>query len=258
MQYRSMLTAARETRQRSPSITMYFSIALCTILVSYFHKLTSAQFSGQIQPIGQTETDGLILVTIANNSTGNYSIEARNNLFDDANPYRPLQVKDMGGKGIILVGTQAVYGQLDDSAFVNIAPGSIWQRTLNMTEYLPPDATAIKAYSQCFSFSFPSGSLFAVNTTDFVQAENLATGFLKGDSVDIFVEAPPLHMNVTVQPGARAAAAAVTATVGSQLPATVVQGTATAGLGGAQASYGSSIENYLGGASGIFAKSYGN
>lgn len=233
---------------------MYCSLVLGAFFASCFQQLAIAQFTGQIQPVGGTETDGIVLVTIANASPGNYSIEARNNLLDDANPYQPLQVKNMAGRGVKLVGTEAVYGPLTDDAFLNMSPGSIWQRTLNMTEYIPPDATATTSYTECFSISFAIGTLFAINTTDFVLAENLATGFLKGDTVDIVVQATPLHLNITVQAGQRLAAAAATATVGSQLPATLVQGTATAGLGRAAATYGSSIDSFLPNAAGLFAE----
>ena len=232
---------------------MFHNLLLAALFGSYMQQLASAQlsFTGSLVPQG-TESSGIVLVTIENTSTGNYSIEARNNLFDDANPYRPLTVKNLAGQAVTLVGTEATYGQLTDSAFVSMGPGAVWQKELNMTEYIPPDPTATKVASQCFSVSFPDG-LFAVNTTGFVSDENLATGFLKGDSTEVFVEGSPLHLNVTVTPGKQAYAAATSATVGMQEPATLIQGTAT-GVGGAQATVGNSIDDYLGGAAGIFAK----
>ena len=235
---------------------MLRSIILTACLHFCLQKLVTAQFSGLLTNVG-SESSGILTVTIVNNSTGNYSIEARNNLFDDANPYQPLQVKNLAGTVVTLVGKQAAYGPIADDAFVTMSPGSIWERTLNMTEYIPPDATALKPYSECFSVNFPDG-LFAVNTTDFVANEDLATGFLKGQSTDIFIAGSPLHLNITVQPGKQAAAAAASATVGAQQLPTLVQGTATPGPGGAAPSYGASIDNYLGGASGIFAKAKEN
>ena len=230
---------------------MHRSIILTAFLQACLQKAT-AQFTGLFSSVG-SESSGILTVTILNNSTGNYSIEARNNLFDNANPYQPLQVRNLAGVPITLVGTQTAYGPIADSAFVTMSPGSIWEKTLNMTEYIPPDATATKPYSECFSVNFPDG-LFAVNTTDFVGNEDLATGFLKGDSADIFITGTPLHLNITIQPGKQAASTATTATVGAQQFATLVQGTASPGPGGAAPSYGSSIDDYLGVSSGIFAK----
>ena len=235
---------------------MYHNLLLAALFGSCMQQLASAQltFTGTIIPQG-AESSGIVLVTIENTSTGNYSIEARNNLFDDANPYRPLVVKNLAGQAVQLVGTQATYGQLTDSAFVSMGPGAVWQKALNMTEYIPPNPTATLVASQCFSVSFPDG-LFAVNTTGFADAENLATGFLRGDSTEIFVEGSPLHLNITVTPGKVAYAVATSATVGLQAPATLIQGTAT-GVGGSQATAGNSIDSYLGGAAGIFAKEQG-
>ena len=232
---------------------MYQSAFLSALLLTVgLQRYAQAQFAGAITHVGP-ETDGILMVMIENNSTGNYSIEARNNLFDDANPYQPIVIQTLAGKRLTLVGTQAPYGQLTDSAFLTMPPGAIWQRTLNMTEYIPPDATATKSYSECFTASFPDG-IFAVNTTDFQPDEDLATGFLKGDSVQIFIEAPPLHLNITVQAGAAAAAVESTATVGTQAAATLILGTATAvGHGGAAPTLGSSIDTYTNDATAIFA-----
>ena len=234
---------------------MHRSFAVASLLPFCIQQLASAQFTGVIANSGM-ETEGLILVTIENNSTGNYSIEARNNLFDNLNPYRPLSVKTLAGQPVQLVGSSYPYGALTDAAFINFSPGSIWQRELNMTEYIPPDPTATKAYSACFSIAFISG-ISAVNTTDFQPDEDLATGFLSpNDNAEIFIEATPLHINITVAPGKGASAAAVAASttaVGTQLPATIIQGTET-GVGGAAPTVGSSIDDYIGGAAGIFAK----
>ena len=214
-------------------------------------RLATAQLIGSINHYGD-ETDGFLSVTVENNGTANYSIEARNNLFDDLNPYRPLVVKNLAGQIVPLVGTLYPYGSVDDSAFIGMSPGSIWQRILNMTEYIEPDTTASQPHSECFSVGFPSG-IFAVNTTDFVAGENLATGFLGHDAVELFVAATPLHLNITVGAGLQAEAQATTAAVGVQAPATLVAGTGT-GLGASTPSVGSNINDYLGGAVGIFAK----
>jgi len=233
---------------------MYHSIALGAFFASNFlQQFVASQFVGTIASVGH-ETDGLIMVTIENKSTGNYSLEARNNLFDNANPYRPLTVKTLAGTLVTLVGSSYPYGQLVDSAFVTMSPGAVWQRDFNMTEYIPVDPTLKIPTTECFSVSFTDG-LFAVNTTNFVANENLATGFLGGASAEIFIKSSPLHLNITVMPGTllQAATATVTAEpVGTQLAATLVQGTAAPGVGGAMASSGNSIDAYTSGLTSLF------
>jgi len=240
--------------QASSSIKMYQSIALSALFTTaLLQQFAASQFVGTIAPIG-SETDGLIMVTIQNNSTGNYSIEARNNLYDDANPYQPLKVKTQAGTLVTLVGSSYPYGQLVDSAFVTMSPGAVWQREFNMTEYIPTDPTVKIPTSKCFSISFPD-ALFAVNTTNFVADEHLATGFLGGASVETFIKSTPLHLNITVMPGTllQAATATVTAEpVGTQQAATLVQGTAKPGLGGVTPPSGNSIDNYLSGVTSLF------
>ena len=236
---------------------MYSSFIVGAFVLSYLQRLATAQLTGKISSIG-AETDGVVTVWIANTGTANYSIEARNNLFDDANPYQPLVVKNLQGRPVTLVGTTAAYGPLNDYAFISMSPGTVWEKTLNMTEYIPPDPTVLKPYSECFSLFFPDG-IFAVNTTNFQPNEDLATGFLGGDSTEIFVEATPVHINITVMAGKVLAAAAATATVGSQLPASLIPGTAVAGVGGAAPTAGSSIDDYIGAAgdtTSLFAKAH--
>ncbi len=245
-------THPKPSRERSSSFAMYRSLTLAAFFTSCVQRLTTAQFTGTLSSI-HGETDGILEVLIENTSTGNYSIEARNNLFDDVNPYQPLAVKNLVGTNMVLVGSQAVYGPLSDAAFITMSPGAVWRRTLNMTEYMLPDPTLLKPSSECFTIRFPDG-IFAVNTTAFVANEDLATGFLKGASAEIFVTATPLHMNITIMPGKLPAAVAATATVGAQLAGELVQGTATGGLGGAAPTVGASIDSYTLGSTSLFAK----
>jgi len=233
---------------------MYRSIALgACFTTAFFLQFAASQFTGSIAPIG-AETDGFVIVTIENNSTGNYSMEARNNIFDDANPYRPLRVKTQAGALVTLVGSSYSYGQLTDAAFISMSPGAVWQRTFNLTEYIPADPKLKIPTSECFTVSFPSG-LFAVNTTSFTADEHLATGFLAGASAEIFVQSPPLHLNITVMPATAAEAASPTVTsqpVGAQRAATLVQGTGKPGLGASAPTTGNSIDNYLSGTTHLF------
>lgn len=231
---------------------MYQSFLLSALVtIAFLQQVVNGQLKGVINHVGP-EIDGILLATVENTSAENYSIEARNNLFDNANPFQPLTVTTLSGTPVLLVGTQVQYGELTDSAFVSMPPGAIWQRVFNMTEYIPPDSTATKAYSACFAVSFPTGA-FAVNTTDFLADEDLATGFFGKASVELTITATPLHLNITVEAGLSAAAAAITQSVGTQAPATLVQVSATPGLGGAAPSIGASIDTYTAGAADIFA-----
>lgn len=232
---------------------MYHSIALGAFFTTTFlQHFAASQFVGTITPYGP-DADGLIMVTIQNPSTGNYSVEARNNIFDDANPYQPLRVKTLAGKYVTLVGSSYPYGQTTDSAFVSMSPGAVWQREFNMTEYIPADPSLKIPTSECFTVSFPDG-LFAVNTTNFVANENLATGFFGGASVQVFIQSSPLHLNITAMPGTPLASTASTTTapVGTQPTAKLVQGTAKPGLGGSAPASGSSIDSYLSGVTSLF------
>lgn len=233
---------------------MYHSIALgACFTTAVFLQFAASQFTGSIAPIG-AETGGFVIVTIENSSTGNYSLAARNNIFDDANPYQPLRVKTQAGALVTLVGSLYGYGQLTDAAFISMSPGAVWQRTFNMTEYIPADPKLIIPTSQCFTVSFPSG-LYAVNTTNFAADEHLATGFLAGTSAEISIQSPPLHLNITVMPGTAVQGASPTVTsqpVGAQRAATLVQGTGKPGLGASAATAGTSVDNYLSGVAHLF------
>lgn len=241
-------TSFTSTQAFHHRLRMYHSNALGALLVTGFlQKFAASQFSGTILPYG-TDGDGIVLVTIQNESTGNYSIEARNNLFDEKNPYRPLTVKNLAGQRVIPVGSQYPYPQISDDAFIPMNPGAIWQRELNMTEYIPADPNLTVPTSQCFTIGFTSG-IFAVNTTDFVAGEQLATGFLGGNSVEIRIKSPPIHLNITVEPepvlGPLPPTATSTATpVGAQPAATLVQGTGAPGFGGSTSQAGTNIDDY--------------
>ena len=138
--------------------------------------VTAQQLVGSILHAGD-EGDGLVVVTVENNSTSNFSIEARNNLFDTEYPWQPLNITNMAGAAVKLLGAQYAYGQLDDAAFVSMPAGAVWQRELNISSYLPPDDTITKPTSNCYTVAFPDG-FWAIKTDDMPSGESLATEFL--------------------------------------------------------------------------------
>ncbi|KAK4694676.1 hypothetical protein P7C71_g2945, partial [Lecanoromycetidae sp. Uapishka_2] len=230
---------------------MCASISFMTLLTAtLFQGLVNGQLLGAINHIGD-ELGGMVLVTLENNSTGNYSMEAINNLFDDANPYQPLNVNNLAGEAINLLGNLASYGPLSDTDFISMPPGAFWQREFNMTEYLPPDSTIAKPTSECYVVSISSG-MWAINTTSFTANEDLATGFFnKKDPALTYVQvvSTPLHVNITSLPETdytAAALASVTAEPApTQVAATLIIPSETAGPGGSAPAYGSSINSYL-------------
>jgi len=232
---------------------MYFSFSFITLLtVSSFQHFGNGQLLGAINHMGD-ELGGLVLVTIENNSTGNYSMEAINNLFDSANPYEPLNVRNLAGQAVNLIGTVASYGQLSDANFLSMPPGALWQREFNMTEYMEPDATITKPTSNCYVVNIAAG-MWAINTTAFTAGENLATGFFnQKDPALTYVKvvSTPLHVNITSVPlpaGAAGLAAQASLTVApapTQAAATLIEPSGTVGLGGGNPTTGSSIDTYL-------------
>ena len=186
------------------------------------------QLAGSISQLG-TENDGVILVTVENNSTHNYSVEARNNLFDTYHPWEPMNITSMEGKAITLVGAEYAYGQLDDSSFVTMPAGAVWQRALNITAYMPPDSTITKPTSMCYYVTFPDG-FWAIDSTGMPAGETLATEFLTPGAsrlVDLYIVSNVLHLNITIVPATSASASlsATTAAIPMQPAATEVDGT---------------------------------
>ena len=204
------------------------------------------QLTGSILHAG-VEGNGMALVTVENNSTSNYSIEARNNLFDPDYPYQPMNVSTLGGLSLKLVGAEHPYGLLDDSSFVSMPAGAIWQRELNITSYLPADITITKPTSSCFSVTFPNG-FWAIDTTHMAVGEDLATQFLTPGAsrlVDLYIASNTLHINVTAVPGNPATLVGTTVAVPQQAAATEMLGTQTIAIASA-GTVGSSIDDYDG------------
>lgn len=202
------------------------------------------QLVGSILHIG-AEGDGLIMVTVENNGTGNYSIEARNNLFDTENPYQPMNVTNFAGKSVSLVGAEYPYGELTDGSFIQLPAGAVWQRELNLTAYMPPDATLTKPTASCYYVTFPDG-FWAINTTNMPSGESLATEFLTPGAsrlVDLYIVSNILHLNLTVVPATPATPLASTVAIPQQAQATEVVGTHTIGIASSPTD-GTSIDEY--------------
>ncbi len=230
---------------------MYSSFRFITLVTaSLFQQFAYGQLLGAVNHIGD-ELGGLVLVTIENNSTGNYSMEAINNLFDATNPYQPLSIRNQAGQAVHLIGTLASYGSLSDSDFISMPPGAIWQREFNMTEYLPPNSSLTKPTSGCYVVSIPSG-MWAINTTAFTAGEDLATGFFnKQDPALTYVKvvSTPLHVNITSLPESGYTADALASMTAEPAPtqpaATLIVPSGTVGLGGGAPTDGTSIDSYL-------------
>ena len=191
------------------------------------------------------EGDGIVLITVENESTSNYSIEARNNLFDVNYPYQPMNVTNLAGTQVPLVGAEYAYGLLTDASFVQMPAGAVWQRTLNITAYMPMDTTITKPTANCYYVTFPDG-FWAINTSNMPPGEDLATQFLTPGAsrlVDLYIDSNTLHLNVTSLPGNPATLIATTVQIPQQPAATEFVGSQTIGIASSE-TYGTSIDEY--------------
>lgn len=187
----------------------------------------------------------MVIVTVKNNSTNNYSVEARNNLFDTNNPYQPMNVTNFAGQPVSLVGAEYPYGLLTDASFVQLPAGAVWQRELNITAYMPQDTTLTKPTASCYYVTFPDG-FWAIDTTGAAAGENLATEFLTPGAsrlVDLYIASNILHLNITTIPANSATPVATTIAIPQQPAATEVVGSQTIGIASSE-TYGTSIDQY--------------
>ncbi|KAL9024892.1 MAG: hypothetical protein Q9196_006180 [Gyalolechia fulgens] len=142
----------------------------------------------------------LLLASISNNSTINYAILAKNNLFDDAHPFAPFQVDTLYGTTLKLVGSRWPYPGIDDTQFKDFAPGSIWQRYFNVSLYVPPSGQYQEPTSECFTLSLPV-QVDALARDPINPNQRLADLFFTKGLTQVSVSADPIHMNVTVPSG---------------------------------------------------------
>lgn len=224
------------------SIASILGVLFTSTFVQPF--VNGQQLIGSILHSG-VEGDGIIVITVENNSTSNYSIEARNNLFDTNNPYQPMNVTNLAGKAVSLVGAEYPYGLLTDASFVQMPAGAIWKREINMTAYMPTEITISKPTASCYYVTFPDG-FWAINTTGMPSGENLATEFLTPGAsrlVDLYIASNILHLNITTMPGNSATEIATTAGIPQQPAATEVVGSQTIGIASSE-TIGTSIDEY--------------
>ena len=225
------------------STASILGVLITTTLIHPF--VHGQQLVGSIAQSG-ISNDGIIVVTVENNSTHNYSVEARNNLFDTYHPWQPMNITSMQGKTITLVGAEYAYGVLDDSSFVTMPSGAVWQREINITAYMPPDNTITKPTSACYYVTFPDG-FWAIDSTGMPAGETLATQFLTPGAnrlVDLYIVSNILHLNITTVPGTSESIVATTAVIPIQPAATEILGSQTIGLNPAQ-TIGTSIDQYV-------------
>lgn len=224
------------------STASILSALLTAVLTQPF--VNGQQIFGSIVHSG-IEGDGVVLITVENNSTNNYSVEARNNLFDTDYPWQPMNITNLAGQEVPLVGAEYAYGLLTDASFVSLPAGAVWQRELNITAYMPPDTTITKSTSKCYYVTFPNG-FWAINTNDMPAGMDLATQFLTPGAnrlVDLFIASNVLHLNVTTVPAGPATLVATAVQIPQQPAATEVLGTQTIGIAATQ-TYGTSINEY--------------
>ena len=227
---------------------MFHSFLLQALVTAGFlHSVTNAQLTlkGALNYV-ESDVSGLVLVTIENNTPRDYFVAAENNLFDNDHPYQPLQVRRQNNSLVNLIGAQYSYSQQDDSSYLNISSGVIWQREFNLTQYMPPISTAPNQQpdSECFNVSIPAVGWLASDTTDLQYGTNLATWMLQHPLQQLTINALPLHVNITVQPPT---AAALTQGVPAQPLATEILGTQVLSASDPRTTFGTSIDPYLGG-----------
>ncbi|KAL9020033.1 MAG: hypothetical protein Q9185_002722 [Variospora sp. 1 TL-2023] len=142
----------------------------------------------------------LVLASISNNSTTNYYLLAKNNIFDNEHTYRPLRVKTLSGDPVPLIGGRHPYDDTNDTQFKKFPVGAVWQRYLNMSAYMPLSPDIQIPTSQCFQFALDE-TVDCVNSDVKKPDQYLADMLLLNGFEQVPVESNPLHMNVTVAPG---------------------------------------------------------
>ena len=238
----NQLTYLKSVRTMHSSTASILRALFTATLIHPF--VSGQQLVGSITQSG-VENDGIIVVNVENNSTHSYSVEARNNLFDTYHPWQPMNITSMQGKQIIPVGAEYAYGQLDDSSFVTMPSGAVWQREINVTAYMPPDNTITKPITACYYVTFPDG-FWAIDSTGMPAGETLATEFLTPGAsrlVDLHIVSNILHLNITTLPGKSASIVVTTAVIPTQPAATEISGTQIIGLTPAE-TIGTSIDQY--------------
>ena len=189
----------------------------------------SWQFNGTITV--DSDTTNIITITVMNEGVHNYSILAKNNMFDDSHPFAPFSLSTTAGTPVTLAGSRFDYTTLTESQFLSFPPGTAWTRQFNVSEFLLPDPKLTVGASQCFVISLPP-TLPVVLVDNLQPSQKLADIFFTGGMIDIPLGSIPLHHNISDPAGASqhnsssgssAAAASTSATVPAQASASIGQ-----------------------------------
>ena len=159
----------------------------------------SWQFNGTIEV--DSDTSNIIKITVTNEGSHNYSILAKNNMFDNAHPFAPFSVSTPAGTAVPLAGSRYEYATLNDAQFMSFPSATTWTRQFNVSEYLLPDPNLTVTASQCFVITLPP-SVPAILVDNILPSQRLADIFFSGGIIDVPIGSIPLHHNVSDPAGA--------------------------------------------------------
>lgn len=159
----------------------------------------SVQLNGTIAV--DSVTSNIITISVTNGGTHNYSILAKNNMFDNGHPYQPFTIQTTSGTPVPMAGTRFDYVTLNDAQFMTFPPAAVWTRQFNVSEFLLPDPKLAVAASQCYTIILPS-TVPAILTDNMTSQQKLADLFFNGGVVDVPLGSVPLHHNVSDPAGA--------------------------------------------------------
>ena len=172
---------------------------LCAAALLRVGSSQPTQFNGTIAV--DSDVTNIITITVANEGIHNYSILAKNNMFDNSHPFAPFTVQTSAGTPVTLAGTRFDYHTLSDSQFMSFPPATVWTRQFNVSEFLLPDAKLAVGASECFIISLPD-YVPAILVDNMLPTQKLADLFFSEGLVEVPMESIPLHHNVSDPAGA--------------------------------------------------------
>lgn len=173
---------------------MSFLRLACLFSATALLRVGFAQFNGTITV--DSHITNLITITITNEGVHNYSVLAKNNMFDNGHPFQPFSIQTAAGTPVPLAGSRFEYVALNDAQFISFPPSTVWMRQFNVSEFLLPDATLTVATSQCFAISLP-GTVPAILVDNIRPDQKLADIFFSGGLIEVPLGSIPLHHNVS-------------------------------------------------------------
>ena len=154
----------------------------------------SVQFNGTIEV--DSDTSNIITITVTNRGIHNYSILAKNNMFDNAHPFEPFSISTLAGTAVPMAGSRYEYATLNDAQFISFPPATAWSRQFNVSEFLLPDSNLTVAASQCYIITLPP-TVPAILVDNISSSQRLADIFFSGGLTEVPMGSIPLHHNVT-------------------------------------------------------------